>query len=51
MGVSKTHPLNMRDAMELTDCLVKRAAALHPFLSEDFQVLAVDKVGLVSFRA
>jgi len=39
--------LNGRDAVELADCLVKRAAALHTLLSDDFQVLPVDKVGLV----
>jgi integrator complex subunit 1 len=44
IGISKAHPINGRDIIDLVECLVKRAAALHPLISEDFQVLSVDRV-------
>lgn len=44
IGLSKTHPLNGRDSMDLAEMLTKRAAALHFLQTEDFQVLYADKV-------
>ena len=44
IGISKQHPINGRDIIDLVECLVKRAAGLHPLISEDFQVLTVDRV-------
>ena len=38
IGISKQHPINGRDIIETVECLVKRAAGLHPLISEDFQV-------------
>ena len=47
IGISKQHPINGRDVIDLVEHLVKRAAGLHPLISEDFQVLSVDRVAQV----
>ena len=47
IGISKQHPVNGRDIIDLVEHLVKRAAGLHPLISEDFQVLSVDRVAQV----
>ena len=39
IGISKQHPINGRDIIDLVDVLVKRAAGLHPLIADDFQVL------------
>lgn len=39
IGISKQHPINGRDIIDLAECLVKRAAGLHPLISDDFQVM------------
>ena len=39
IGISKQHPINGRDIIDLAECLVKRAAGLHPLIAEDFQVI------------
>ena len=38
IGVSKSHPINGRDIIDLVEVLVKRAAGLHPLITDDFQV-------------
>ena len=38
IGISKQHPINGRDIIDLVDVLVKRAAGLHPLIADDFQV-------------
>jgi len=40
IGISKQHPINGRDVIDLIECLVKRAAGLHPLIADDFQVSA-----------
>ena len=46
IGISKQHPINGRDIIETVECLVKRAAGLHPLISEDFQVsFHMDEIG------
>ena len=44
IGMSKVHPLNGRDTIDLAESMVKRAAGLHHLVSEDFAVLSMDKV-------
>ena len=40
IGISKQHPINGRDVIDLIDVLVKKAAGLHPLIADDFQVSA-----------
>ena len=40
IGLSKQHPINGRDIIDLVECLTKRSAGLHPLISDDFQVHA-----------
>ncbi len=47
IGISKSHPINGRDTIDLAEHLAKKAAGLHPLITEDFQVLSVDKVDQV----
>ena len=44
IGVSKAHPINGRDTIELAEYLIKRASALYQLVSDDFAVLKTDKV-------
>ena len=44
IGVSKAHPINGRDTIELAEYLIKRASALYQLVSDDFAVLKADKV-------
>ena len=39
IGMSRSHPLNGRDTIDMVELLVMRAASLHHFLSDDFVVL------------
>ena len=40
IGISKQHPINGRDVIDLIDVVVKKAAGLHPLIADDFQVSA-----------
>lgn len=44
IGMSKSHPLNGRDTIDMAESMVKRAASLHHLVSEDFPILSSDKV-------
>lgn len=44
IGVSKAHPINGRDTIELAEYLIKRASALYQLVGDDFAVLKADKV-------
>ena len=44
IGVSKAHPINGRDTIELAEYLIKRASALYQLVSDDFAVLKAEKV-------
>lgn len=44
IGINKQLPLNGRDTIDIAECLVKRAAVLHPLVGGGFPVLAMDKV-------
>ena len=38
IGISKQHPINGRDIIDMVEILVKRAAGLHLLIADDFQV-------------
>jgi len=42
IGLSKSHPLNGRDTIDLTEMLVKRAASLQALVDADFKVLRAE---------
>ena len=44
IGMSKSHPINGRDTIDLVEYLIKRASALYQLVGEDFSVLKADKV-------
>ena len=44
IGMSKAHPINGRDTIDLAECLIKRASALYQLVTEEFSVLKADKV-------
>ena len=44
IGMSKAHPINGRDTIDLAEYLIKRASSLYQLVGEDFSVLKADKV-------
>jgi integrator complex subunit 1 len=44
IGMSKTHPINGRDTIDLVEYLIKRASTLYQLVDDKFSVLGIEKV-------
>ena len=47
IGMSKVHPINGRDTIDLAEYLIKRASTLYQLVGDDFAVLKADKVSQI----